>query len=621
VTDTGPPRFTEAEIAVLEFKRHQTVSQWSAKHRILTPSMTAEPGPWRNNRTPYLREIMDSMSQRGIEEVVFVKPAQIGGSEAARNCLGYWIDHDPGPCMVVMPDEQSSREAIKERIKPLIVGTPRLKRHLSGKAWDTTRTTIHLATMPLYAAWAGSPQRLATRPVRYLIFDEIDKYPRFSGREADPVRLGLERTTTYGHRRRILKISTPTVRTGNIWMAWEACPDKRYYLVPCPACGVYQRLIFDRLKWPKTDADSLVEHAERIDMGDLAWYECESCEAHLRDNDKPSILNRGVWCGQDQAVGEDGKVRGDRVRSRTVGFHLSSLYSPWVRFSALAAEFLRSKDDAAALMNFRNSKLAEPFEERASSTKPGTIADKAKHAGRPLVVPTWAGAVLASADVQKDTIYYVIRAWGAKARSQLVDYGKVQTFTQLGELLFERQLPIDDSKATEMVMAVAIDSRYRTDEVFAFAQKDPQRIRPIAGAAQIKAPPIREHNIRGYEGVVRRTINPNYWKGILHALIHNQDETHWLPHAKIENDYCRHMSSEHYIFEPKQGAYIWALVSSGGQNHWWDCEVYQCVLAQTLGVDSIPEESELRKRRHPQPENRPPPKPTNWATSYKGAWS
>src|SRR5690606_30625364 len=124
-------------------------------------------GPWRNSRTPYLTAIADVVSEVGVEEAVFLKPTQIGGSETLRNFLGWCIDQDPGPTLIVMPDEQSAKEVMGERIRPLIEESPRLSQHMTGRSWDMKQTAVVMDTMPIFMAWAGSPQRLASRPIRY----------------------------------------------------------------------------------------------------------------------------------------------------------------------------------------------------------------------------------------------------------------------------------------------------------------------------------------------------------------------------------------------------------------------------------------------------------------------
>ncbi len=560
----------------------------------MPPTVTAEPGRWRNERTPYLVEIMDAVTWPDVETIVFLKPTQVGFSEATRNELGYWIDVDPGPCLIVMPSEQAAKEIFEERLKPLLLETPALRRHVSKRADDMKVTAIKLATMSVYAGWAGSPQALASRPIRYLILDEVDKYPLFSGREADPISLGYKRLSTYGHRARVLIGSTPTTRYGQIWKWWESCGLQLHYVVPCPHCGEFQRLIFDQIKWPDIEPHDRLARAERIELENLAHYECEHCGGIIRDGHKPRMLTGGVWLAPDQSISKGGKVSGKRPKAKRVGFHINAIYSPWVAFSKLAAEFLRAVDDDALLMDFRNSRLAEPFEVRASSTKTDVILEKRKHAGPPMIVPAWAHKVFAAADVQKDHIYYTVAAWGHAFRSQRITYGIVSTFDELaGRVLGATWAREDGRDPPFITMALAIDQKYRTDEVFSFAETDPGRIWPVAGSSRITAEPFRTSNVKAYEGVVRRTVNPIYWKDVLHGYIHADDVTLWLPHCETGEDYAKSMASEHKILDPQSQAFRWVPVSAGAPNHWWDCEYHLCWMARELGVASIPSPEQL----------------------------
>ena len=88
---TVPPWIYNA-IQVLRPAERLTVSEWAAKYRIL-PDGNAIPGPWSNSVTPYLVEIMDAFSDDTVEEIVFVKPTQVGGTSAMENMLGSLIAH------------------------------------------------------------------------------------------------------------------------------------------------------------------------------------------------------------------------------------------------------------------------------------------------------------------------------------------------------------------------------------------------------------------------------------------------------------------------------------------------------------------------------------------------
>ena len=59
-------------------------------YRMLGSRASAEPGPWRTSRTPYLRDVMDALSAvHPARRVVFMKGAQVGATESGNNWLGY----------------------------------------------------------------------------------------------------------------------------------------------------------------------------------------------------------------------------------------------------------------------------------------------------------------------------------------------------------------------------------------------------------------------------------------------------------------------------------------------------------------------------------------------------
>lgn len=577
-------------------------SEWAEAYRELPPSMTAEPGPWRNSRVPYLAGIMDATVERGVEAVVVLKAVQVGFSEALRNLLGYWIDRDPGPAMFVMPSEKAANQTVDERIRPLLDETPALRKHVSQSREDNRLDMIRLDTMSVYMAWAGSPQALATRSIRRVLCDEVDKYPEFAGREADPIRLAQKRLTTYGHRSLLIVGSSPTTRRGHVWRWWEGCTDRRRYFVPCPHCAAMQPLEWARVRFPaRPDGVDRNEHAEEVESKKLAWYECIACEQRIDDRHKPGMLLRGEWRSETPGAS-----------NRRIGFHLNSIYSPWLTFSKLAGEFLQAVGDSALMMDFRNSRLGEPFEEQASVTKSDIIRDKSRSSacGPPMVVPRWAGLLIASADVQSDHLFYVIRAWGHGKRSQLVAYGRCSDFDDLYRVIFDRALVTEDGEAV-LPQVLSIDCRYRRGEVYAFAQKNPGQIWPVMGAANAQHAPITEAKVRGYDGVISRTVNPNHWKDVLHAYIHDDDFTRWLPHSQVGDDYCRAMASEHKVHT--RDGWTWEKVTSGAQNHLWDCEVANCAVAEICGVAAIPAPEPTT------PTNRDPMH-TRDPRSYRGRW-
>jgi len=590
--DSHPVVFSGAERLAWAKPRKLRPSEWAQKHRVIPTGNAAEPGKLRLSRTPYIPGVMDATDEPGVEEVVFVAGTQVGKSTCTESLIGKWVDDDPGPIMLVLDTEKSAGEVIEERIRPLVAAEP-LGSHLSEKPKDNKLTSIKFDTCSLYVAWARSPGALARRAVRRCIFDEVDKYPHASGREADPISLGVERTATYGYRRTIFITSTPTVRTGPVWRAMEAAGDRRRFHVPCPHCGEYQVLSFAQVKFPPGgEHGGSVDrnlHADRIETQGLAHYECAHCHQSIAESQRLAMVGRGVWLSDGHqtirpAVGTAaGKIAGEPPRAKRVAFWLSgsSLYSPWRTFSAVAAAFLRSLGDPGKLQNFKNSWLAEVFEETIKSHNVADFRRLLVGAPKPMLVPKWAEYIITSADVQKDRIYWNARAWGADYFSQLITSGIALSFEELHRLTLQTQFPLETG-GTSQAHLLTIDTRYRRDEVYQLAKTD-ERVRPIMGGNDKQAMLVKYSSAGKQWGIPLYLLNTQLLKDRLSVL--RSSEGRWLLNSAVEDEYLHHLAAEHKVLI--KGEWVWVVKTAGAANHWGDCEVYQVAGAEIARVDLL----------------------------------
>lgn len=188
-----------------------TVSEWADKYRVLDAKTSAMPGPWRTEHTPYLKGIMDEFNNYETEEIVYVKPTQVGGTECLQNMVGYIVQQDPAPTMIVYPTDTLAKSISENRLQPMFKAAPELR-----KRFDENSQLQELQFDGMYLTLAGSnsPSSLASKAIRFLFLDEVDKYPGASKKEADPVSLARERTKTF-HNRKIFITSTPTLKTGH----------------------------------------------------------------------------------------------------------------------------------------------------------------------------------------------------------------------------------------------------------------------------------------------------------------------------------------------------------------------------------------------------------------------
>ena len=452
--------FSGPERKVLRKRRRIPVSQWSERYRYVTNSIL--PGRWRNNVTPYLSGVMDASWYPSVQTVILCKSPQCGGTELLLNCLGYAIDRDPGPSMFIYPDELTGKENSQDRIQPMIKNSPRLRSYMTGVDDDTSQLRVNLQHMQVYIAWARSASRLANKPIRFMFFDEVDKYMDTVGkREADPISLGEARTITYRYSRKIWKVSTPTTETGNIWRALTTEAQVIYdYFVKCPACGETQKMEFKRIVWPRASepAQDGKQHSEDpavIETDKLARYECPHCLARWNDYERDAAVRAGGW--RDRETGEP---LNESLKSRNplkIGFHLPSWLSPFVSLSEIAASFLRGLSDINKFKDFHNKHLAEPWRVKVISGSAEQIL-ASRCAVPPQTVPEEAVRLTCGIDVQQSGFWFVVKAWAANMTSWTIHYGFLQTWEEVETLVFETAWPVGDTGRTMRIFRCCIDT-------------------------------------------------------------------------------------------------------------------------------------------------------------------
>ena len=437
-----------------------SVSEWAENYRVLDSKTSALPGPWRNEKTPYLKEIMDELINYDTERIIFVKPTQVGGTEALQNMLGYVIQQDPSPTMIVYPTDILAKSISENRLEPMIMATRTLK-SLYNKN-ESSQLELQFDGMYLSLAGSNSPSSLASKAIKYLFLDEVDKYPGSSKKESDPISLAMERTKTFRNRK-IYMTSTPTLATGHIWKALMDADIEKHYFIPCPHCGSMIELTFQNLKFPSGDDLS------NQDRADMAVYRCQECGGDITDQDKEQMLRYGEW----KTVRENSKY------NRKVGFWINTLYSPFVRFSEIVKEFLDSKDDPDKLQNFTNSWLAEPWEDTKLKTSADTVLERQTE--RPeFTAPSWTKFLTAGVDVQETSLYWTIRAWGSYITSQNIAHGQALSFQDIEQIM---NTPYFTEDGDQLIVALClIDSGYDADSTYDFCALNSEWALPVKGS-------------------------------------------------------------------------------------------------------------------------------------------
>lgn len=493
-----------------------TVSQWADAHRILTSRSAAEAGPYRTDRTPYLRAIMDDLSVSSpVQTVIFMKPAQIGGSEAGNNWIGYIIDLAPGPIMLVQPTVETAKRFSRQRIDPLILSTPRLVGKVApSRTRDANNTMLmkDFAAGVLVITGANSAVGLRSMPVRFLFLDEVDAYPLDIEGEGDPITLAYARTRTFGSRAKRFIPSTPKLKgMSRVAREYERS-DQRKYFVPCPLCRAFQTLEFSRLRWQPGKPETAV-------------YQCAACEETFPEYHKTDMLIAGEWRPTAQAV-----------TPRTHGYHLNGLYSPigWLSWAMIAAQWEDAATDVEARKTFTNTVLAEPWEEEADTVPDWQRLYERREEWQHHTVPMRALFLTAGADVQADRIEIDIWGWGRGLESWLIqhlvlwgDPGHGEVWVALTSFLSRTWE--HESGRRMALQRFAIDTGGFTQSVYSWARRQSRslvlpvrgipnydRLTPVSGPTYIE---VLENGVRYKRGIQLWTISVSTFKRELYRLL------------------------------------------------------------------------------------------------------
>ncbi|EFV78963.1 hypothetical protein HMPREF1013_00847 [Bacillus sp. 2_A_57_CT2] len=594
------PEFILKPLKFLSPPENLTVSEWAAKHRLLDSKTSAMPGKWNNEITPYLVEIMNEFNNVETEEIIFIKPTQVGGSEALNNMVGYVVMQDPSPVMIVYPKEDLAEFVSENRIQPMMTLSKGLKEKFRKK--ESSRTELQCDGMFISLNGANSPSDLASKAIRYLFLDEVDKYPGASKKEADPIKLAKERTKTFNTNRKIFLTSTPTLKTGHIWKAKENADVVKKFFVPCPHCGEYIELLFKRIIWPE---DKTMGYADRAEF---ANYHCQECGDIITDQHKVSMLKYGKWEVVEQKT----------QFPRKVAYWMNTLYSPFVRFSEIAKEFLTSKDDPEAFQNFVNSWLAEPWEDTKLKTNADLVLERQTEYVE-FEVPDWAVMLTGGVDVQETSLYWTIRAWGPFLTSQNIAHGQAMSFREI-----EKVMNAEYSKRngeTFMVNLCGVDSGDQTDDVYDFCASNSEWAIPVKGVgtsySHFKISTINKATSNAHGTRLLLVDGGKYKDMIASRMGKPNGQGSWMVYKDCDREYAEQVTAEHKVNSKGSGGrvtQVWVPKTSHADNHYLDTEVYALAAADVLHVRNI----HLMQEEEEVAEDAPPV--NNQAMDFNQSW-
>ncbi len=506
-----------------------TVSEWAGKYRMLDSKSSAIPGPWNNEITPYLTGVMDEFNNYETSKIIFVKPTQVGGTEALQNMIGYIVMQDPAPTMIVYPTETLAKSISENRLQPMLRATPELARR-----FDENSQLLELQFDGMYLTLAGSnsPSGLASKPIRFVLMDEVDKYPGTSGKEADPIKLATERTKTF-HDKKIYITSTPTLKTGHIWKEKESADIEKHYFVPCPHCGEYIELKFSNIRFPDEEGMTYADRAE------FATYICQECGCAITDADKNNMIRHGEWR----------IVRHNTQYVRSVAFWINTLYSPFVRWADIVKEFLTTKDDPDLFQNFVNSWLAEPWEDTKLKTSAELVLERQTELPE-YVVPSWAKILTGGVDVQETSLYWSIRAWGDYLTSQNIAHGQVLSFNDIDNIMNAEYL--NENGEPMIVNLCLVDSGDQTDIVYDFCATHSDYALPVKGSSHAQLSNYKLSKINRTDsramGTTLVLVDSGAYKDMIAGRMQRDNgRGSWMVYSGCDMEYAKQVTAEHKV--------------------------------------------------------------------------
>lgn len=430
-----------------------TVSEWAEAERYLSPEASAEPGKWHNARAPHLIDPMDALSPSDpCQEVVMMFPSQDGKTEILNNFVGYIIDRDPGPALIIQPNVKPMAEAwSKDRLAPMLRDTPSLKGKVADAKSRNSGNTVGHKTFPgghISIAGANSPAGLASRPIRYLLLDELDRYPLSAGTEGSPIKLAEKRTRRFWNRK-IVKVSSPTFEDIGIHAEYGRS-DKGQWQLECPDCNSLQFPKLKHLKWDKLPNGT----PSKI------RYICGHCGVEHTEDNEHLIKYSGQWVITDPGPG------------RPKGFWKNQISSLFISWRETIVEWLASQSDTENRQTFINTALAEPY--ITAGEKIDAIELYHRRERYISQVPVGVQVLTAWFDVQKDRIEGEVMGWGFGEESWAIEYIRIygdplkeQVWASLAEIIKSEYL--GEGGQPFQIAKVGVDCGYLTDEVYKFS--------------------------------------------------------------------------------------------------------------------------------------------------------
>lgn len=558
-----------------------TVSEWADAKVVLTSELAAEPGPFRTSRTPYAKEMMDVLTGPA-SLIAYRTSAQVGKTTSELCGIGYHIEHDPCPMLMVLPDKEVAETFAKGKLNPFIDGTPVLAERVGLAGSRGLSSTLWRKEFPggfLSIVGANVPAALAMQSVRIVWGDEVDRFRKSAGKEGDPLFLAYKRSQTFGARRKLVVSSTPTIRKSSRIDELFEQTDQRYFHVPLPCCGTLQKLEWSQVRWKKGRPET-------------AEYECRHCGDRVSGGHiKRAVQDPGAsWVA----------LHPERSLDR-IGFHIWQIYSPWSTLTEIVQGYEETIGRPDLEKIWVNTVLGESYDATEEIKTTPEAVFNARREIKDGVIPKGACVVTAGVDVQGDRIEVLFCAFGPDKlmwmlKKQVIegDTTADETWRRLEQVLMRRWPHETHPQITRPVEGVAIDSGYLTQRVYDFGARAFRLGRPwypvkgMDGEGRI-AWEVSQRRLKS--GAKLHLVGVDSLKTEVHARLGNEDAA--LNTIIIRKDDCFSLETIEQLFAEQVTMVIntkgfskreWHKVP-GRPNELLDMAVYAEAVHRSLNID------------------------------------
>lgn len=580
-----------------------TVSEWADKYRRLSAESSASPGRWRTSVVEYLREPMDMVGDPKVRRISLMTSAQVGKSSFVENVIGFFMHLDPCPILMVNPRVDDVKMFSKERFAPMVRDTPVLRSLVKTNKSRDSGNTIASKQFPggaLSLVGANAPAGLASRPIRVVCCDEVDRYERSAGTEGDPINLAIKRTTTFWNRV-IVFVSTPGNKGVSRIEEEYLAGDQRQRHCACPHCGATQVLRWAQVKWEPGQPDT-------------AMYECEHCEGKWDDEERILAVREGEWIPQKPFNGN-------------VSYHLNQLYSPFAPLSDGVRDFLASRGNAELMKTWTNTFLGETWEEQGQRLEWSDIMDNREEwvGDMPEEVTT----VTAAVDIQDDRFEIERVGWGDDYRSWSLSYDAIygdlstpEPWRELRSHLLETLIhPLFGEMPIRMT---CIDTGgHYTTAAYDFTATLP-RVAGIKGVPGFGKPMVGRPSKNNLRGIQLFPLGVDTIKELVAARLRITDPDKpgycSFPHDRGE-EYFRGITAEEIRTKYVRGFPTKEWYNIRKRNEPFDLRVYNTAALEMLRIDlNAQRRAMLRNRERHVNDVEEKPKPTKKPARRRHSW-